>query len=145
MEFKNIRSRTCLLFVFFCLSWFAVAQTNKNDNDRKRLLLGEWIWEEASIADDEWPIIFDFNNDYYKFYADIDVKENTVFLRDSDERAQEVKYEVDGNYLGIDLLTGESLIAEWVILEDKLYLEFSVSHPFNASKKVNLLVIYKRR
>ena len=84
-------------------------------------------------------------NDYYKFYAEIEVKENVALLKNSDEKTQEIKYEVDGNYLGFDLPSGESYIAEWTIIEDKLYMEFSVFHPNDTLKKVNLLIVYKRK
>ncbi|MBS5978501.1 MAG: hypothetical protein KIB51_02005 [Dysgonomonas mossii] len=142
MELKNIYSKSLLLIIFFSMSLFSIAQTKEND---KNLLLGEWVWEEASIADGKQLISFDFYNDYYKFYAEIEVKENVVFLKNSDERTQEVKYEVDGNYLGFDLPSRESYIAEWTILDDKLYMEFSISSPDNTLKKVNLLIIYKRK
>jgi len=142
MEFKNIRSKVQLLIIFFSMSLFSIAQTKEND---KNLLLGEWVWEEASLTDDKQPISFDFYNDYYKFYAEIEVKENEVFLKNSDEKTQEVKYEVDENYLGFDLPSRESYIAEWAILDDKLYMEFSISSPDNTLKKVNLLIIYKRK
>ncbi|MDR1707583.1 hypothetical protein [Dysgonomonas sp.] len=142
MELKNIYSKSLLLIIFFSMSLFSIAQTKEND---KNLLLGEWVWEEASIADDKQLISFDFYNDYYKFYAEIEVKENEVFLKNSDEKTQEVKYEVDGNYLGFDLPSRESYIAEWTILDDKLYMEFSISSPDNTLKKVNLLIIYKRK
>lgn len=142
MELKNIYSKSLLLIIFFSMSLFSIAQTKEND---KNLLLGEWVWEEASIADGKQLISFDFYNDYYKFYAEIEVKENEVFLKNSDEKTQEVKYEVDGNYLGFDLPSRESYIAEWTILDDKLYMEFSISSPDNTLKKVNLLIIYKRK
>lgn len=130
------------MIIFFSISLFSIAQTKEND---KSLLLGEWFWQEASIADDKQPISFDFYNDYYKFYAEIEVKNNVVFLKNNDEKTQNVKYEVDGDYLGFDLPTGKSYIAEWVILEDKLYIEFSIPSLDNVLKKVNLLVIYKRK
>lgn len=142
MKCKIIGLRVCLLVVFCCLSWFAVAQTNDND---KRLLLGEWVWEETSTVENGQMVTFDLYNDYYKLYAEVEVKENTVFLKNRDEKAYEVKYEVDGNYLGIDLPSGKSYIAEWAILDDKLYLEFSDSQSSNVSKKGNLLVTYKRK
>lgn len=142
MEFKSIRSKIQLLVIFFCMSLFSMAQTKEND---KKLLLGEWVWIEASIDDDKHPITFDLYNDYYKFYEELEVKGNMVFLKNSDEKTQEVKYEVNGNYLGVDLPSGESLIAEWAIIEDKLYLEFGNTHPYDRSKKINLLVVYKRK
>ncbi len=142
MESKNIRSKVLLLIIFFSISLFSIAQTKEND---KASLLGEWTWEEASIADDKQPITFDLYNPYCKFYAEIEVKENVALLKNSDEKTQEIKYEVDGNYLGFDLPSGESYIAEWTIIEDKLYMEFSVFHPNDTLKKVNLLIVYKRK
>ena len=142
MVLKNIYSKTLLLIIFFSISLFSIAQTKEND---KSLLLGEWVWENASIIDNKQPISFDFYNDYYKFYEEVEIKENEVFLKNSDEKTQDAKYEVDGNYLGFDLPSGESYIAEWVILEDKLYMEFSIPSLDNVLKKVNLLVIYKRK
>jgi hypothetical protein len=131
-----------LLIIFFSISLFSIAQTKEND---KSLLLGEWIWEGASIAEGKRPVTFDLYNDYYTFYSEIEVAENTVVLKEEDEKTLEVKYEVDGNYVGIELPSGKSFIAEWVIIEDKLYLEFSVSGLDNTSKKENLLVVYKRK
>lgn len=142
MEFKNIRSKVQLLIIFFSISLFSIAQTKEND---KKLLLGEWVWEEASIADDKEPMGLDLYNDYYKFYAEAEVKENVIFLKNREEKTHEAKYETDGNYLGVDLLSGEAYIAEWAILEDKLYLEFNTLHPYDLSKKVSLLVVYKRK
>ncbi len=141
MESKNIRSKVLLLIIFFSISLFSIAQTKEND---KSLLLGEWIWQEASIADDKQPMGFDLDNAYYKFYAKINAKEAIAILKDSEEKIQEIKYEFNGNYLGIELPTGESYIAEWAILEDKLYMEFSVFHPYDTSRKVNLLLVYKK-
>lgn len=142
MELKNIYSKALLLILFFSMSLFSIAQTKEND---KSLLLGEWLWEEASIADDKQPMGFDPNNAYYKFYTEINAKEATAILKDSEEIIQEIKYEVNGNFLGFSLSSGESYIAEWVILGDKLYLEFSVFHPYDTSRKVKLLVVYKRK
>lgn len=141
MKFKNIRSKVQLLIIFLSMSLFSIAQTKEND---KALLLGEWVWENAVIEDDKNSISFDLYNDYYKFYAEVEIKENVAFLKNSDEETQEIKYEADGNYLGFDLPSGESYIVEWTIFEDKLYMEFSVYHP-NTLKKVNLLIIYKRK
>ncbi len=142
MESKNIRSKVLLLIIFFSISLFSIAQTKEND---KASLLGEWTWEEASIADDKQPITFDLYNPYCKFYAEIEVKENVVFLKNDGEETQEIKYEVDGNYLGFDLPSGESYIAEWTIFEDKLYMEFNSPYPSDESRKGSLLVIYKRK
>lgn len=142
MEFKNIRSKVQLLIIFFSISLFSIAQTKEND---KSLLLGEWLWEEASIADDKQPMGFDPDNAYYKFYTEINAKEATAILKDSEEKIQEIKYEVNGNFLGFSFSSGESFIAEWAILEDKLYMEFSVFHPYDALRKVKLLVVYKRK
>lgn len=127
-----------------------MAQVKEND---KKLLLGEWVWIEASIDDDKHSQTIDLYNDSYKFYPEIKVAENTVFLKEADEetrkvideKTKEVKYEVDGNYLGVDLPSGGSYIAEWAILEDKLYMEFSSTHLQDVSKKINLLVVYKRK
>ena len=140
MEFKIIRLRACLLLIFCSLSWFAVAQTND-----KELLLGEWVWENALIDDSKRPMAFDLHNSYYKFYGEVEIKNNTVFLKNSEEKTQEVKYETNENYLGLDLPSGESFIAEWAIIEDKLYLEFSSNDIYDLSKKVDVLLVYKRK
>lgn len=142
MEFKIIRSRVCLLVFFCCLSGLAIAQTNKNND--KKLLLGEWLWDETTIPDDKWPISLDLGNDYFRFYDEVDISENTVLLKDP-EKDENVKYEINGNYLGLDLPSGESFIAEWAILEDKLYLEFDSFHPYDASKKVKVLLVYRKK
>lgn len=141
MKLNIIRSRVCLLLVFCSLSWFAVAQTN---DDGKKLLLGEWVWEEASLPGKEYAIHLDLNNNHIKFYSEIEIKGDAIFLKE-DEKKLEVKYEVDGNYLGYDLPSGESFIAEWVIIEDMLYLEFTGNDLYDASKKVNVLLVYKRK
>ncbi len=147
MESKNIRSKVLLLIIFFSISLFSIAQIKEND---KSLLLGEWVWENASIVDNKQPISFDFYNDYYKFYEEVEIKENVAFLKNNDEKTQNVKYEVDGDYLGFDLPSGKSYIAEWTIFEDKLYMEFiymefNSPYPSDESRKGSLLVIYKRK
>lgn len=144
MELSIIRLKVCLLFVFCSLSWFAVAQTS-NDND-KELLLGKWINEEGNVFDTERTIYLDPGNSYIEFYAEIEVKKDSMLLKNKTtyEETQKVKYEVDGNYLGFDLPSGETFITEWAIFEDKLYLEFSTYHPFGAPRKVNVLLVYRR-
>lgn len=142
MEFKNIRSRIYLLFVFFCLSWFAVAQITEMKDIQQ--LQGKWELEDVLIEDMGHTIHVDYASDYGQFYPEIEVKENMVYLKENKEKVHEVKYEVDGNYLGLDLPPGESLIAEWVILEDKLYLEFDRFHPDDTSKRVKVLLVYTK-
>lgn len=143
MKFKNICSRICLLLIFCSLSWFVTAQTNNGNN--KELLLGEWVWEEASIPGHTYDNILqlDLNNSHIKFYSGMQVKGDAILLID-DEKNLEVKYEVDGNFLGFDLPSGESFVAEWAIIEDMLYLEFTGNDLYDASKKVKVLLVYKR-
>lgn len=141
MEFKNICSKACFLFISFCLSLAAMSQVSEKED--KNLLLGKWLFQDASISDLTDPIYFDLDNDYYKLYAEIEVKEDMVLLKDS-ELTRKVKYEVDGEFIGIYLPLGEFFIAEWAILDNKLYLEFDSFHPYDASKKVKVLLVYKR-
>lgn len=143
MRSKSICSRVCLLIIFCSLSWLAVAQTSKNYD--KKMLLGQWLWDETTILDDEYPMSFDLNNDYFKFYDEIDISENnTVVLKDL-ETDLRVKYDVNENYLGFELPSGESFIGEWAILQNKLYVEFDSFHPYNPSKKVKVLIVYRKR
>ena len=142
MEFKIICPRVCLLIIFFCLSWTAVAQTK--DNNDKKLLLGEWLWDETTIADDKWPISLDLGNDYIRFYDEIEIGEEIVLIKDVEE-PQKLKYEINGNYVGLNLPSGESFIAEWTIFKDKLYLEFDSFHPYDTSKEVKVLLVYRKK
>jgi len=141
MEIKYIRLKAYLFFIFCSLSFAAMAQTNK---DNTELLQGEWVFEDASIPGTEYRIHLDLDNSYIKLYTEIEVKGDTVFLKD-DEETQKMKYEIDGNYLGIEFSSGKAFIAEWVIFEDKLYLEFSGNDIYDASKKVDVLLVYKRK
>lgn len=143
MEYKFSPTKAGLFLIFCCLPCFAMAQANKNADDRE-LLFGTWIWEEASIADPNAPISFDLVNDYIKFYDEIEIENDSVSLTDS-EGTVEVKYEVDGNYLGIDLPLEESIIAEWAVLDNKLYMEFDSEHPYDISKKVKVLLVYRKK
>lgn len=138
----NILGKTCILLIFCCMSIFSIGQTA----DKKGIeqLQGEWEFANATIEDAEWPILFDLYNDYYRFYPEIEVKEDIVLLKDGDE-VQKAKYEVNGNFLGVDLPSGESFIAEWIILEGKLYLEFDGFHPYYNSKEVKVLLTYSQK
>jgi len=142
MEFKNIRFRACILFVFCSISSFAVAQTQIDDLE---LLQGEWTNEGASVFDTERTISLDPGNSFMEIYAEIEIIGDTILLRDHLGEVQKAKYEVNGNYLGFDLHLRESFITEWAIFEDKLYLEFNTFHPFGAPRKVNALLVYKRK
>lgn len=137
----EISLRANLVLIFASLSFFISAQTKENN---KELLQGKWIYEDAYIPDDEHPMSFDLYNTSFKFYDEIEVKEDVVSLTDS-EKTQRVKYEAEGNALAVDLSSGEPLTAEWVIQDDKLYLEFSCLHPYEESKKVNLWVVYIKK
>ena len=141
MKVKIIHIKICLLFILCWLSWFAAAQIKDNN---KKLLLGEWIWEDASMPSGERKIHFDFENSYMKFYSEIKIDGDTIFLKDN-EKTQKVRLEVEKNFLGFDLPSGETFIAEWAIIGDKLYLEFSNNDIYEASKKVNVLLIYRRK
>lgn len=146
MEFKNIRSKVQLLIIFFSISLFSIAQIKEND---KSLLLGEWVNEEVSIYDAGNTIYLDPGNSYIKTYAQINIKKDTIVLLNTIlsglEEIQKVKYETEGNYLGFDLPSGESFIAEWIIIEDKLYLEFNTFYSPSSSGKVDVLLVYKRK
>ncbi|MBB4035322.1 hypothetical protein GGR21_001211 [Dysgonomonas hofstadii] len=141
MESKIIRLRVCLLLAVCSLSWFAIAQTTKNDI---KSLQGEWVWEEASIPCNESRIHFDLINSYMKFYAEIEVKEETVLFKDEDQ-TKSVEYVVDGDYLAFELSSGKLFITEWAILEDKLYLEFTGNDIDDSSKETVVLLVYKRK
>ena len=141
MEPKNICSKAYLLIIFFSISLFSVAQTKENN---KNLLQGKWVLENVCVDDTGRTLYIDSSSNYGEFYSGIEIKENTIYLEKDEIKNQEVKYEVDGNFLGFDLSSGQSFIAEWAVLDDKLYLEFSSSDPYNTSKKIKILLIYTK-
>lgn len=141
MELRIKYLKTYLLLAFCSLSWFAVAQTK---NDDINLFQGEWVFEDASIPGDEYRIHIDLDNGYMKFYPEVEVTEGTVLLKDDNE-TKSVEFAVDGNYLALEFSSGELFIAEWAILEDKLYLEFKGKHINVSSKDTIFLLVYKRK
>lgn len=141
MESKNICSKAHLLIIFFSISLFAVAQTKENNKD---LLQGKWVLENVCIEEAGRTLYIDSSSSYGEFYSGIEIKESTICLEKDGIKNQEVKYEVDGNFLGFDLSSGQSFIAEWAVLDDKLYLEFGSSHPDKTSKEIKILLIYTK-
>lgn len=145
MKVNTIQLKIFLLFIFCCLSWFAIAQANVDDADKNlKLLEGEWKWEAASIPVNEYETSFDFNNDYIKFYSEIEIKGEIVLIKD-DEKIEISRCDFAGSFIGFDLPSGESIIAEWAIIDDELYLEYKTKDAFNTSKKMSVLLLYKRK
>jgi len=144
MKIENIHLRAYLLIVFYCgLSLFATAQTNKDNKDTESLH-GKWTYEDAYTVDTKETIHLDVDNGYMKFYANIEMKEGDVFLTD-DHSTLQAKYEVDGDFLGIEFPSGKTLIAEWAILEDELYMEVSTGDDiYYSSEKMKVILVYKR-
>ncbi|MBB4035323.1 hypothetical protein GGR21_001212 [Dysgonomonas hofstadii] len=145
MKVNTIRLKVFLLFIFSCLSWFAIGRANIDDTDKNlKLLQGEWRWEAASIPVNEYETSFDFDNDYIKFYSEIEIKGKVLLVKDNDQ-IQVSRCDLAGSFLGFDLPSGESIIAEWTIIDDELYLEYKTKDIFNASKKMSVLLLYKRK
>lgn len=141
MKLNIIHSRICLLFIFCCLSWFAVAQAN---DDEKKLLLGKWVFEDASIPVNEYETSFALNNKYIKFYSEIEINSKELLIKDK-KKVHKSKYEIAGNFLHFDLPSGESIVADWDIIEGELYLEYKTKDIFDASKEMSVLLLYKRK
>jgi|GEM_PF-5395229 len=141
MKLKNIRSKAHLLIIFFSISLSSVAQTKENN---KNSLQGKWVLENVCVDDAGRTLYIDSSSSYGEFYSGIEIKENIICLKEDETKNQEVKYEVDGNFLGFDLSSGQSFIAEWAVLDDKLYMEFNSSNPYNTSKEIKILLIYTK-
>lgn len=153
MKSKNILTKTCLLFIFCCISVYTLAQTN--DSNNKELLLGKWVIEkescDASLLCSEGNISIGLDNVLsINIFSEIEIKQDIMSLLSNDGKTQDVKYKVNGNYINLDMPSKESII-EWVIVEDKLYIEYNIISSFNSkgkmddSAKIVILSVYKRR
>lgn len=145
MKVNTIQLKIFLLFIFCSLSLFAIGQANIDNTDKNpKLLQGAWKWEAASIPVNEYETSFDFNNDYIKFYSEIEIKGEVLLIKD-DDKIEASRCDLVGSFLGFDFPSGESVVAEWAIIEDELYLEYKTKDIFDASKKMSVLLLYKRK
>jgi len=144
MGTKNIRLSAYLLIVFcFSQALFAASPTKGVHNNMK-LLKGKWALEYVYILEKDGMVHFDPDNGRIKFFTEMDVRFDTAILTNNKD-TQKVKYEVEANYLGANFTSGKTIIAEWGILEDELFLEFTTDDKSNAAKKMRFLLIYKRK
>lgn len=142
---NTIQLRILLLSIFCTLSWFAIARMGTNDTDKNvTSLQGKWKWEAASIPVNEYETSFAFNNKYIKFYSEIEINAEALLIKDK-KKVHKSKYEVAENFLHFDLPTGESIVADWAIIDGELYLEYKTKDIFDASKEMSVLLLYKRK
>lgn len=129
------------MLILLGVSFSVFAQTKSDD---KKLLLGEWTFETAVVNYPGHTTYFDIQNYYIDLYQEIKIDVNTLsFLYD--EKIHTVKYEIEGNYLGFEISSEKTFIAEWAIVGDKLYMEKSIKDPSDQSKDVLVLITYKRK
>lgn len=143
MESKNICSRVCLVLIFCSLSWFATAQTNKDNN--KDLLLGEWVLEEASVHETNDIASVNIDSIDIEFHREIEIRSDELSFNYKGV-SQKNKYEVTGDWIYLNFAT-ISFYAEWAILNNKLYIEWAQDIPIsdNENKTMVVLLIYKRK
>jgi len=116
----------------------------KDDYNSIKLLQGKWAFEDAYTVETDEIVHFDPDNGFVKFYTELDIRFDTAILK-VDNVIQKVKYEVEGNSMGAYFSSGKTFFAEWGILRDELYLEFTIDDINDTSEKMRIIVVYKRK